>query len=258
MNGEEMRYDARESVGSGDDLKPHDLDVQDAAGAPVLHGSSEGSISHRRYMQAKEQEAAMRNRTTMIMIVAVLGLMAGCGATARTITAMSQSKRTDVFQEAPGGGSIPAGYADMVIKASMKTPLEGNDGEGSRGPAHGREAYPFLINIDGQAVLWKVEGEKHQLSRYVEGTASHDPEAGEGMKYVLEKKVRLAAGAHKVFFGLPEEPYYVAADITVASGSVYVLEFKPKYWHKHVPTHISTFFKGIAQYEVEFTESLMR
>ena len=103
-------------------------------------------------------------------------------------------------------------------------------------------------------MLWKIKGEKHQLPKYVEGKTSRDPEAGNGMKYVLEKKIRLAAGAHKVFFGLPEERYYTEADITVASENAYVLEFKPKYWHKHVPTRMQTFLKGIYRYEVYVNE----
>lgn len=192
----------------------------------------------------------MMNRNSITVIVAALGLMAGCSGAATMIHARSQSERADVFQEMPEGVSISAGYADLVIKASIKTHLEGYYADEPKDSAHGRESYPFLINIDGQAVLWKAEGKKHELPKYVDGIASRDPEAGNGMQYVLEKKVRLAAGAHKVFFGLPEEPYYTEADITAVSGNAYVLEFKPKYWHKHVPTRMQTFLKGIYMYEV--------
>jgi len=196
----------------------------------------------------QEREVTMLNR--IIVIVAALGLLVGCSGSAKMINAKSQSERADVFQERLGGESIPAGYADLVIKASIKTHLEGYYACESKDSAHGKEVYPFLINIDGQAVLLKIKGEKHQLPKYVEGKTSRDPEAGNGTKYVLEKKVRLAAGAHKVFFGLPEEPYYTEADITMVSENAYVLEFKPKYWHKYVPTRMQTFLKGIYMYEV--------
>lgn len=83
--------------------------------------------------------------------------------------------------------------------------------------------------------------------------SSHDPEVGEGMKYVIEKKIRLAAGPHKVFFGLPEEPYYRTADITVEDGKLYVLEFKPYYQRKAKPDR-PTFLKGISNYEVVLKE----
>jgi hypothetical protein len=199
----------------------------------------------------------MMNRISIIVVVVALGLMVGCSGAAKMINAMSQSERVDVFQEMPGGESIPAGYADLIIKASIKTHLEGYHVDESKDSAHGKEIYPFLINIDGQAVLWKVVGKKHELPLYVDGKASRDPEAGNGMKYVLDKRVRLAAGTHKVFFGLPEELYFTLADITVTSGGTYVLEFKPKYWHKELPTHIPTFSKGINKYDVVLNGSLI-
>jgi hypothetical protein len=194
----------------------------------------------------------MKRGKAYVSVVLLLTVLAGCGAAAKMITAKSQSERTDVFQEMPGEESIPAGYADLVIKASIKTHLEGYYVGEPKESAHGKEVYPFLINIDGQVVLWKVNGEKHEIPKYIEGKTSRDPEAGKGMKYILEKRVRLAAGTHKVFFGLPEEPYYTVADVTVASGNAYVLEFQPKYWHKHVPTRIPTFLKGVHKYEIHF------
>jgi len=192
----------------------------------------------------------MKRYTTVIMALPMLAILLGCGATAKMITARSQSDRVDIFQEISGGEPIPAGYADLVIKASIKTHLVGYYGDESIESAHGKEFYPYLINIDGQAVHWNVQGKRHELPVKVDGTTSRDPEAGTGMKYVLEKRVRLAAGMHKVFFGLPEEPYYAIADIALKSGESHTLEFKPKYGHKHVPVWRSTFLKGIYMYEV--------
>jgi hypothetical protein len=192
----------------------------------------------------------MMKFTVHISVVLLLAILAGCGAEAKMITAKLQSERVDVFQEMPGGESLPAGFADLVIKACIKTHLEGYHADESNDSAHGKEAYPFLVNIDGQAALWNVAGKRHDLPKYVDGKTSRDPEAGNGMKYVLEKKVRLTAGTHKVFYGLPEEPYYTVVDITVASGHAYVLEFKPKYWHTHLTTTMPTFYKGIISYEV--------
>jgi hypothetical protein len=199
----------------------------------------------------------MKRITAYISVVLLLTVLAGCGASAKMITAKSQSERADVFQEIVGGDAIPAGYAELIIKASIKTHLEGYHGDDSKDSAHGKDVYPFLINIDGQAVLWKVVGKNHELPLYVDGKASRDPEAGNGMKYVLEKKVRIAAGTHKVFFGLPEEPCFTVTDITVTSGGTHVLEFKPKYWHKELPTHIPTFFKGINKYDVVLNGGLI-
>ena len=192
----------------------------------------------------------MKRITACLSAVLLLMVLAGCGATARQIAAKSQGEKADVFQETTGDKPIPSGYADLVIKARIKTHLEGYHADESKDSAHGKDVYPFLINIDGQAVLWKVVGKKHELPKYVDGVTSRDPEAGTGMKYVLEKKVRLAAGTHKVFFGLSEEPYYTETELYVESGNAYVLEFNPRYWHEHLATRIPTFIKGINSYEV--------
>jgi len=199
----------------------------------------------------------MKRYAPYVSAVLMIMTLSGCGAAERTIAARSASERSDVFTEVAGNEATPSGYGDVLITANIKTHLEGYHRGESKASAHGKEVYPFLINIDGQAVLWKVAGKKHELPLQVDGITSRDPEAGNGMKYVLKKKVRLAAGAHKVFFGLPEEPYFTVADITVTSGETYVLEFKPKYWHKELPTHIPTFFKGINKYDVVLKGSLI-
>jgi hypothetical protein len=177
-----------------------------------------------------------------------------CNASSGLISRMSNSERTDAFTEVPAGGAVPSGYADVVIKASLKTPMAGYYLLESKESSHGKAVYPFLINIDGQAVLWQVEGRKHVFPKYVDDKTSHDPEAGEGMKYMLEKNVRLAAGSHRLFLGLPEESYYATADISVKSGGLYVLEFKPEYRYKTEPTRIPTFLKGINKYEIYVNE----
>jgi hypothetical protein len=70
--------------------------------------------------------------------------------------------------------------------------------------------------------------------------------------------VRLAAGTHKVFFGLPPEPYYTVMDMTVKSGGSYVLEFIPDYRYKTLPTRIPTFVKGIGSYKAIVSEMAVR
>jgi hypothetical protein len=48
-----------------------------------------------------------------------------CNASSGLISRMSNSERTDAFTEVPAGGAVPSGYADVVIKASLKTPMAG-------------------------------------------------------------------------------------------------------------------------------------
>jgi hypothetical protein len=193
-----------------------------------------------------------------MILIAVGIILVGCGAATKEIARMSQSARTDVFTEVPAEGTVLAGFGNLIIRASLKTPLAGYYFLESKRSAQGKAVYPFLINIDGQAVLWQVEGRKHLLPEYVDGKTSRDPEAGEGMKYVLEKKIQLVAGSHKVFFGLPDQPYYTTADISVKSGGLYVLEFKPDYKYRTSPTRIPIFLRGVKKFEVMFIEIVVQ
>jgi hypothetical protein len=185
------------------------------------------------------------------MIAMFCFALIGCSATSKTMAAKSQSERTDVFQEIAGAGPIPAGHAEVVIKAALKTHLVDYYAGESKESAHGNESYPFLMNIDGQAVLWNVPGAVDSKPAFSpDGTISRDPEARDGMQYLLEKKIRLLAGQHTVFFGLPGDNYFVQANITVKEGESATLEYKPVYRYKTMPTRISTFMKGFSHYDV--------
>jgi len=186
--------------------------------------------------------------------IAVLGIafaISEATANEKEIMSKSQSDRTDVFSEVKDEGMPPKGFVDLVIKASIKTHLEGYYILESRESLHGKQGYPFLINIDGQAAIWKIDGLKDTKPPYdKDGKTNPDPESGEGVKYFLEKKVRLTAGSHRIFFGLPEENYSKNFDITLKEDEVYVLEFKPTYKYKTRPYRIPTFLKGIKHYTV--------
>lgn len=192
----------------------------------------------------------MKNPIRFVIVISVVAILAGCGATTREITRMSQSERTDVFIEVPAEGAAPDGFVDLVIKANIKTPLKGYYILESKTSTRGNSGYPFLFNIDGQAVLWKVDGKKETIPLYDENRiTSRDPEAGEGMNYILERKVRLAAGPHKIVFGLPEEAYLTVVEVSLREGGPSTVEFKPSYRYKTNPTRIPTFLRGIHRYD---------
>jgi hypothetical protein len=183
--------------------------------------------------------------------VLLVALLTGCGAAAKIIISKSQSEVTDVFREVAAGEVIPAGYAEIVIRAEIKTHLEGYYIGESGGSVHGKGSYPFLVNIDGQAARWEAPGARDTRPAYDrDGKTSRDPEAGDGMKYLLERKLRLAAGHHNVFLGLPQENYCVEAGITVQSGETTVMEYKPVYRYKTLPTRIPSFLRGLSHYEL--------
>ncbi len=78
------------------------------------------------------------------------------------------------------------------------------------------------------------------------------------MKYILERKIRLAAGPHKIFLGLPEDNYALESNIIFKEGFPYVLEFKPVYRTKRMPHSIPTFLHGIDKYEIFLDGELPR
>jgi hypothetical protein len=198
----------------------------------------------------------MRTLETTIICAALLAItLAGCGTTSKEIHSKSQSERMDVFAEIKPGEPIHEGFADVLIKANIKTPPAGYYILESKQSLHGKPGYPFLVNIDGQAALWKVEGTRDIKRAYdKDGKTSHDPEAGEGIKYRLEKEVRLRAGTHKVFLGLPEDNYSIEVEITLKDGENAILEYEPIYNYKAHPTRIPSFLRGVAKYEVFFDE----
>ncbi len=197
----------------------------------------------------------------MILVIATTmgAALVGCGAATKEIARMSRSERTDVFTVVPAEGAAPAGFVDLVIKASIKTPPEGYYVLEPKGSTRGKPGYPFLLSVDGQAVLWKVDGQKETIPLYDEkGRTSHDPDAGTGMKYAIEKKVRLAPGPHAIFFGIPEESYFTEINVSLKEEAPQMLEFKPRYRYKTIPTRIPTFLRGICGYEAMLNGQIIR
>jgi hypothetical protein len=193
----------------------------------------------------------MNKYTWPVCVALLFAALSGCGVSSKMIAVKMQSEKIDVFTETAGSEPAPVGYADVIINADIKTHLEGYYKGESASSAHGKEAYPYLFNIDGQAVLWKAEGKKHELPEYdPDGKTSRDPEAGKGMKYVLNKKIRLRTGAHRLFFGLPEDDYYREVSFSVKEGETLNLEFKPVYRYKTMPTRIPTHLREISRYDI--------
>ncbi len=193
----------------------------------------------------------MKKLMLSIGAVLLMSSLLGCGTAAKEIRSRSLGEKTDVFKEIGSGGAIPKGFTDLIIKANIKTDIEGYYVLESKESLHGKQGYPFIFNIDGQGIEWKVNGVKDVKPAYdADGKTSRDPEAREGFKYILEKKVRLAAGTHKVFFGLPEEKYSIEVEVSLKEGEAGTLEFRPVYKYKTKPIRIPSFLKGISKYEV--------
>lgn len=199
-------------------------------------------------------------KTAAVIAVSLLfsGVLAGCGTASRAIQEKSESGRVDVFAEVENDGAIPPGLSELTIRANIKTHIEGYYILESKKSPHGKQKYPFLINIDGQAARWDVDGAEDIKPVYdTDGKTSRDPEAGEGLNYMLEKKVRLSAGKHTMFFGLPGDKYFTEAEISLKEGETNTLVFKPIYRTRRIPSRIPTFLKGIYRYEVFLNGELL-
>jgi hypothetical protein len=197
-------------------------------------------------MNGKEDSHMRRRMLISVFIgIALLIGLGGCGGAAKQIRAKSQSMATDVFTEIRDQQPPPKETVDLTIKASIKTPSEGYYLLESR--SHVKEGYPFLFNIDGQVVAWKVEGKSEITPRWDEN-GRIIPEGGQGIRYVLDKKIRLRPGSHHLFFGLPDEKYYTEVEISLKEGEPHTLEFQPSYVMGR--KHHRSFFHGIKSYDV--------
>jgi hypothetical protein len=184
-------------------------------------------------VQARDADITASRRNTvknMVHLVLTLSLavcLANCGAAREQIRTQSITEREGVFQEVTTAEGPPAGFADVVVKVSFKTHLSGEGALLESGDSpHGGPFYRLVVNIDGQAVTWEAKGVREN-SPIVKGR--HFPEEGEGMRYVLEKKIRLHAGAHSIFFAVPEENYTKTVIVNLQEGKSYALELRPRY-----------------------------
>ncbi len=179
----------------------------------------------------------------------VLGIaLASCSPALKEIKAKSRSEKTGVFHEVKDNAAPPGGFADLTIKADVKTHLEERYLIEAEGTFHGKPLYPMVINIDGQAAVWEVEGQTEDAPEYYDENGKKNPERGKGMKYALNKRIRLAAGPHRVFFGLPGDRSFKEVSITLDEGKASVLEFKPVYNRYRYEGRRST--RGVDRIEV--------
>ena len=153
----------------------------------------------------------MREMNVLLLIMA-LGVISGCAENSALIKASSMSVRSDVFQELKDGGPIPPGYADLRITTSLKTHKPGIYSEID---IHGTPEYRLLINVDGQAVL--LHGSLQKENSEPQGL--RDSEAGEGIRYQFNKKLRLNAGTHRLVVAFPDDGVAVEREITLPDGN---------------------------------------
>jgi hypothetical protein len=179
----------------------------------------------------------------------LLFLLSACVTAQKEIALKQNSTATGVFKEIQDGAPTPKDVTDLVIKASIKTPVSGYHLFESEKHRHGKPNYPFVFNVDGQAVVWEVDGVPEITSQEGEDKA-RGPEAGEGFRYLLEKRIHLAPNSHTVFFGLPDEDCRTENMIEIEKNRVNVLEYRPVYGKtgRAISPHFLYGIKGLEVY----------
>jgi hypothetical protein len=174
-----------------------------------------------------------------LVVIFTIGF-GGCKGTPKPVPAISN--RADVFTEVQDSSRATECMVDMTVKASVKTPTpEHYLLESKPQPPGG--GFPFELNVDGQKIIWKVEGARE--NRPVYGPSGRLPEGGEGIRYVLKKTIRLAGGPHHVVFGVPYYDYYTEVKVFLDEDKSHTLEFQPVYAVGR--RGYRTFFHGIGR-----------
>src|SRR3990172_1571800 len=157
----------------------------------------------------------------VLAVLAICGIfLLSCGMALKEITLRSQGERTDVLEVVREGEPIPREFVELTIRSSIKTHLEGFYLLESKRSFHGKAGYPFVANIDGQAVTWKVDGQKENIPTHDEN-GKRSPEGGKGMRYNLQKKILLRAGSHQIFLALPGENLHLQFELMLQPGEIY-------------------------------------
>lgn len=160
----------------------------------------------------------------------ILVSMFGCAESRHIIQQKQSVGRSGVFKEYKTGDVVPPSMSILTISSSFKTHKDGYYILESGKSPHGKPYYNILVNIDGQPIEWVIESKPENSSLYDEdGRRSSDPEAGNGVRYALVKKIVLLPGRHRVFFSLPDDGYYNEFDIFLLKGDGNLLELKPVY-----------------------------
>lgn len=108
-------------------------------------------------------------------------------------------------------------------------------------PRTAESPYTFYLMIDGK-------GLKEILKGVQEVESDMNTEKGEGIHYVLKKRIRLKPGWHEIVLR-PEDKSSVKVKVEIGSGKVYSLRFEPLYGPRKFGLR-KTFQQGLVDYEV--------
>lgn len=160
-------------------------------------------------------------KTSLILMLSLM-VLSGCAENSALIKANSTSLRTDIYEELTNGATLPQGFVDLSVTATLKTHKPGIY---SAKDIHGTPDYKLLLNIDGQAVLLRgnLQNENSESRGLV------DPEVGDGIRYRFSKNLRLKSGTHRIVVALPDDGIAIEREITLVEGNANSLALEPIY-----------------------------
>jgi hypothetical protein len=190
-------------------------------------------------------------KKAIFLAIILSGFIIGCttGTAVRGQICSTSAEQGNIFEELEDGNPVP-GWSILIIRASIKTPREGYYLFESKHSLHGKSEYPFVFNIGGQGVTWMAKGKPDTQQKIID--SKRNPEGGEGVKYLLDKRIKLKPGSYKIYLGLTEENFQKEIDINLIEGKTSILEFTPVYQRDRVSGY--TFYKGIHDFKVYLNE----
>lgn len=81
----------------------------------------------------------------------------------------------------------------------------------------------------------------------------HIPDGDPGVRYTLEKRIRLSPGLHKISIAIPHDGYLNKFEITVGENSLNILECRPMYNRDRWISQ--NYLKGIKKFEMLLNSS---
>ncbi|MGZ3534686.1 MAG: hypothetical protein ACXU9K_05630 [Thermodesulfobacteriota bacterium] len=178
----------------------------------------------------------------------------GCAHVTRERIMRRASEGASSFEEInEEDKQLPDGYSELLIKAWIKIPIKETYLFKKKPPRKENSEYPFVLNINGQGMLWAVNCTFDEQGFYAYYNKTN-PEGGNGLMCRLKKRIRLKSGSYRVYFGLPEEEFETEVAISLANGSSNVLEFKPIYWKPG--DNRRRFWNGISSFDIFFNGKL--
>jgi hypothetical protein len=199
-----------------------------------------------------------QRRKKMIKIMGLLTLGAvimttGCVTTGKNTARENTSGASGIFTES-SGRCATGGRPVLTITASVKKHRPGvflmDD--------HAKSGFRMILDMDGQSVSWNMEGREEKTPVYDEGGRKRsDPEAGDGVRYNIEKKIQVTPGLHKVKISLPDEPREYGFELMIKGGADNILEIKPVYFFYHRYRQAS-FMAEVKSLEARFNGRLIK